>query len=415
MIQTISPIIYSPATKLKAFLIAAFGTIVEYYDYALYGFCASYIAQAFFPTDDPAVSLIKTFGAYAIGSLAKPLGSLLFGWIGDKYGRKYALRWSMLGIALPTFILSLTPGYEAWGWMAPATLILCRFAQGFFISGEYDGVRVFIFETMGRERTYLVNGLVGLAAFIGIFLSSFAASILAPIHWRLPFWLGAGAGLLVLLSRRSLIESEDYLQTKPKLESPLCWQYFKSFVATIILCGCVGGSYQILFVYLSSHLSSALHLLTPQEASWLTTQLLSCYLPSLLLGAMLADYFNGEIILRSAISIVFILCLSILIGEFSVTKLYPLAMALGIMHAPGYVLLLKQFPIAVRYRCVSLGHALGSMICSGTAPLVCTTIWYQTEFSLAPILYMAALTFLSSTSLILMKNKPYGEFITNKI
>lgn len=404
MPHTASPSFYSKSTKLKAFFLAAFGTIVEYYDYALYGFCAHHIAQTFFPNDDPAVSLIKTFGAYALGSLAKPLGSVVIGWIGDIYGRKKALRLSMLGIAFPTLILSCIPGHDDLGWIAPFILILCRFAQGFFITGEYDGVRVLIYETMGRDRPFLINNLVGLGAFIGIFLASFAASLLAPINWRWPFWIGGVAGIFVMLSRHALIESEDFLTKEPQQESPFQRHHLRPFLATLLHCGCVGGGYSIFFVYLSSHLSAGLNILSPQEANWMVTQILSCYIPCLIMGAMLADRFGGRTVLRFSVISALFFCQTLIWGDFSIAKLYPLAMALGVMHAPGYVLLLRQFPIAVRYRCTSLGHAMGSMLFSGTAPLTCTYLFQITGWTTIPFMYLTALTILASISVALIQN-----------
>jgi hypothetical protein len=249
---------------------------------------------------------------------------------------------------------------------------------------------------------------VGLAAFMGIFFASFGASLLATIHWRLPFYIGGFAGLCVLLSRRSLIESEDYQIHSAKDEKKISLKLkglLRPFLAAILLCGSVGGGYHIFFVYLSSHFSSSIHILSPSESSWMTTQLLSCYIPSLLLGASLADRFKAIPILSIGALTVFLICLSLLSHEIIVWKLYPLAIALGILHAPGYVLLLQQFPLNVRYRCVSLSHALGSMMFSGTAPLICTFLWQTTSFPTIPFLYLTFLTLLTGLSILLLRYK----------
>src|SRR3546814_12794400 len=122
--------------KRKTLLTALAGTFIEYYDYALYGFTASLIAVHFFPEDDPTVSLIQTFGIFALGSCAKPLGALIFGSLGDSRGRRFSLRLSMLGIALPTMVIGLLSDYITWGRVSPFILLLCLLFQVLLGAGE---------------------------------------------------------------------------------------------------------------------------------------------------------------------------------------------------------------------------------------------------------------------------------------
>lgn len=394
---------YSITTKFKAFFFAVLGTIVEYYDYALYGFSAIYISNTFFPNHDPTTSLIQTFSVFALGSLVKPLGSLLFGWIGDIHGRKHALKWSMLGIVVPTLIIAFAPDYNTIGWYAPLILVICRLIQGFFVSGEYDGVRVFVFETIGRNRPYLANSLVGLSAYVGIFLASFLTALYSTHNWRLPFLLGGIAGIIIMMLRRYLIESEEYLQNHES--SPLLFQksLLRPFISTIFLCGAVGGSYHIFFVYLTTHLSSILHLLSSSEASWFNPLLLACYIPGVILSSWMADRYGPFRTLWFSLFGVMINCLSLILWAFNLWKLFPLALTLGTLNGPIYVLLLKQFPLKVRYRCIGLGHSLGSMLFSGSAPLLCTKLWQLTAFPCSPILYLLTLMILVFIGLVLLK------------
>ena len=117
---------YFSFPKTNAFWMPLLGTLVEYYDYALYGFTAVLISQLYFPAVDPTASLLKTYVVFALGSIAKPIGSLIFGWIGDHMGRKIALQWSILGIFIPTTLIGLLPTYEEWGISATIILIFCR-------------------------------------------------------------------------------------------------------------------------------------------------------------------------------------------------------------------------------------------------------------------------------------------------
>lgn len=167
----------------RLFFLSIAGTVLEYFDYALYEFYASILATAFFPYENSAVALLKTYGVFVVGSFSKPLGA--FGSIGDRYGRAVALKISMIGIALPTLCIGFLPEYKSIGGWAPLGLLLCRMLQGIFVSGESDGVRIFIHEWIGKERPCLVNSLSSLACCIGIFLASWAATL--TDHWRIPY------------------------------------------------------------------------------------------------------------------------------------------------------------------------------------------------------------------------------------
>src|SRR5262245_39556803 len=106
------PILEKPAlsqtpVQTPIFFVSILGTILEYFEYAIYGFLAPILALHFFPGGDPTTSLIKAFGVFAVGSLSKPLGALIFGYLGDTQGRRISLRYSMVGISFPTFIVGI--------------------------------------------------------------------------------------------------------------------------------------------------------------------------------------------------------------------------------------------------------------------------------------------------------------------
>ncbi|MCG8548151.1 MAG: MFS transporter, partial [Alphaproteobacteria bacterium] len=129
----------APATLSKRgriILAGLVGNTMEWYDFAVYGYFATVIGQQFFPSSDPAVSLIAAFGAFAAGFLIRPLGGLVFGRIGDLIGRKRALLLSMLAMALPTVIIGCLPTYETIGIAAPILIVLLRLIQGLSVGGE---------------------------------------------------------------------------------------------------------------------------------------------------------------------------------------------------------------------------------------------------------------------------------------
>ncbi|PPA00533.1 MFS transporter, partial [Pseudomonas sp. MWU12-2312b] len=122
------------------------GNFVEWFDYAAYGYLATVIALTFFPQTDKATALLATFAVFALSFIVRPLGGLVWGHFGDRYGRRSALSWSILIMSVSTFCIGILPTYNHIGLWAPALLLLIRLFQGFSASGEYAGASAFLAE-----------------------------------------------------------------------------------------------------------------------------------------------------------------------------------------------------------------------------------------------------------------------------
>src|SRR6186997_1722812 len=122
----------------------AIGNVLEWYDFAIYGYFASAIGRAFFPKEDPVAQVLSAFGIFAVGFLMRPVGGALVGHIGDKLGRRAALTFSVTAMAIPTFLVGVLPGYEVLGMMAPVALTLLRMLQGLSVGGEYTTSIIFM-------------------------------------------------------------------------------------------------------------------------------------------------------------------------------------------------------------------------------------------------------------------------------
>ena len=155
------------STMKRTFLAGAIGNVLEWYDFALYGYFAPVFAALFFPSDSPSVSLISAFGVFAVGFLARPLGAMLFGYWGDTLGRRNALAWSILLMAIPTCLVGLLPTYETMGAIAPIALTLCRFLQGLSVGGEFTGSATFLVEHAAASRRGYAGSWAGFSAQIG--------------------------------------------------------------------------------------------------------------------------------------------------------------------------------------------------------------------------------------------------------
>src|SRR5216684_5735047 len=180
------------------------GNILEWYDFSIYGFFAYAIGENFFPAASASTSLIDAFGVFAAGFLMRPVGALLFGHIGDRYGRQRALTLSVVAMAVPTVMIGLLPTYQQIGVMAPVLLVVLRLIQGLSVGGEYTTSVVFMIEGAHSHRRGMMGALGAAAAFCGVMLGSAVGAIVAALMspqaleawgWRLPFLAGITIGI----------------------------------------------------------------------------------------------------------------------------------------------------------------------------------------------------------------------------
>jgi MHS family proline/betaine transporter-like MFS transporter len=410
--------------RKKVFLSALLGNIVEYYDYSLYGFLAGILSASFFPSNDPAISLLKTFGVFALGSFAKPLGAIVFSRLGDRFGRKVALRFNIIGIALPTVLIGLLPSYEIWGYLSPLILILCRLVQGFFVGGEADGVRIFILEHTPRQYACFANSLSSVSATGGIYLASLAAGFfvlpsLPSWSWRIPFLLGGVLGIITVWLRRYLLETPDFIKSIseenhtqatpfPKLIKILS-QNKRSLFATILLCGSVGGTYHYFLVFWNIYLSKILGMISQEAAGAYTSVGILVYTLSAPIAGFIADHWRSYLVLKySWVMSLLLIGVSGLVLWYKMSSLILfllLAIALSFFSTPLYALLMQQFPVRHRYQCLSIGHSIGSLLFSGTAPLIGTFLWQKTQLPAFSLIYPFFLLGIAGVGLKLLKSK----------
>src|SRR5499427_5026561 len=192
------------------------GNVLEWYDFAIYGYFASAIGRQFFPHEDAVAQLLSAFGVFALGFLVRPIGGAFVGHIGDQFGRRAALTFSVAAMAIPTFLIGLLPGYATLGLLAPAGLTLLRMLQGLSVGGEYTSSMVFLVEHAPDGRRGLMGALAASGATGGILLGSAVGAALAATMstarldewgWRIPFLLGLVVGIAGYVLRRYVLEA----------------------------------------------------------------------------------------------------------------------------------------------------------------------------------------------------------------
>jgi MHS family proline/betaine transporter-like MFS transporter len=382
------------------------GNVLEWYDFVLYGYLATVFADQFFPSTDKFASLISAYAVFAIGFLARPLGGVIYGHIGDRFGRRRLLTLSVVMMGLPTFLLGLLPTYASVGLLAPVLLVALRFVQGISAGGEFSGSIIFLVEHAPANRRGVYGSLSNFGAMLGGLAGAGVASLVAAVlpeaaveawGWRLPFLSGiviTGAGLWL---RLGIAESPEFLKlsasgTLAKSPVPAALrERRKEIVVTAGLNWAIAAGYYIVFVWLASDLIG----FSLETALLLSTAALMLGTVLVPVAGMLADRFGPRRLLAAAG----------LLTVFAATPLLslagsgPLAAAVAAQLALAAIMAiyLGTMPAvfvslnAARLRCssLSIGYNLATAIFGGTAPLIATTLVSVTGWQASPGLYLA--------------------------
>lgn len=199
------------------------GTLMEYYDYYLYGLASAAVFPAvFFASEDPVIAQLSSFATFAVGFFLRPVGGIVWGMVGDRFGRKTVLMTTVVGMGIATAGIGLIPPERSIGIAAPVLLLICRVFQGFFVGGEMGGAATMVVENApagkhGLYGAFLISGAgianvasAGLMAGLGVG----ATSWFMEWGWRIPFLLGLVLAIIAVLLRRKLEESSDFKSTQ---------------------------------------------------------------------------------------------------------------------------------------------------------------------------------------------------------
>src|SRR5437588_5649398 len=202
---------------------ASGGTLIEWYDFYLYGVLAAFFASHFFPPGNESLALLASLAVFWFGFLLRPFGAIFFGHLGDLIGRKFTFMLTLLLMGAATFLVGLIPSYASWGYAAPILILLMRAVQGLALGGEYGGAATYIAEHAPDGKRGLYTSWIQTTATMGIVLAllvilicrqAMSPQAFSDWGWRIPFWLSA---ILVVLSgyiRLRLAESPLYARLK---------------------------------------------------------------------------------------------------------------------------------------------------------------------------------------------------------
>jgi len=199
------------------------GTMIEWYDFYIFGSLATVISTKFFPQDNPTAAFLSTLATFAAGFVVRPFGALFFGRLGDLIGRKYTFMVTLLLMGGATFLIGCIPSYETIGFMAPVLILLLRLLQGLALGGEYGGAATYVAEHSPNGQRGFMTAWIQTTATVGLFVSllvimgtraALSAEDFDAWGWRVPFWVSILMVLVSYLIRKNMEESPVFAKAK---------------------------------------------------------------------------------------------------------------------------------------------------------------------------------------------------------
>lgn len=409
------------AAERKTVFAGLAGNVLEWYDFGVYGFFAVAIGSQFFPAHDPTVSLIASFGVFAIGFVARPLGGMVFGNIGDKLGRRAAVISSVVSMAVPTCLMAVLPTYAQIGLLAPLLLIVLRLAQGLAVGGEYTTSLVLLVEQALPSRRGRVGSFAPFGAFGGLLLGSaigwaITASITAEQAavwgWRLAFVAGLVIGVIVFLIRRQL--PHEPVIKAPKTETaPLIDAFRTQKKAMLQVIGfnlSTAVGFYLCFVFSTTWLHQVAAVPVPVALLLNSIGLALMMIMTPFLGALSDRIGRKTVLLIGAAGLILASVpllgwmghgsiLSIVTGQFG------FELFVGCFAGASPSFMVEAFPKHVRCSGLSVGYNLSMSIFGGTLPMVAVYLVTETGNALSPAWYLVVVSVISAWMTLIMKSQ----------
>jgi MFS family permease len=379
----------------KAFIASIVGTLIEWFDFFLYAAAASLVInKAFFPNVSPAVASIASLSTFAVGFVARPLGAVIFGHLGDKIGRKRVLTITLVMMGAATLATGVLPTYEMIGMAAPVLLVIIRFIQGIGVGGEYGGAVLMVFEHSRRDdRKGLFGSFPLAAASAGFLLASACLALINAVvadqqfqswGWRIPFVLSALLLVFGYWIRRSVDETPEFERAQkadkvvrlPLVE--LFRNYPRQVLISIAFPLCIAVSYSLIMVYMVTYATSRG---VERGDLLVVTTIAQCfYIPLILTSGYLSDRFGRRT--PMAIGMVGTAVWSFAFWPLISTGtpgfiFLGTAVALAFASAtygPQAALQAELFPLPVRYSGVTFGYQLAQAVAGGLTPVLAVAL-----------------------------------------
>jgi MFS family permease len=398
----------------KTLCLATLGGLLEFYDFIIFVFFANTIGELFFPPEIPDwIRQLQTFGIFAAGYLARPLGGVVMAHVGDLRGRKQIFTLSIFLMALPTLGIGLLPTYDKLGIWAPVLLLLLRILQGVAVGGEVPGAWVFVSEHVPPSRIGMACGTLTGGLTGGILLGSLVAAALNMVTtheqltaygWRIPFLLGGAFGLLSVYLRRLLAETPVFEELKARRalasETPLrtvVRDYRGAVVLSGLLTWMLSAAIVVVILMTPALLEKIFGVAAVVALRANSLAALGLTLGCILVGRLTDRFGPGPMLLIGCPLLgaaTFLLYGTATLNPWLTTFLYAFAgLTVGIVAVVPYVMI-ALFPPAIRFSGISFSYNLSYALFGGMTPII--VAWLLRFDRLAPAHYVIALCLLGA-------------------
>ena len=394
-----------PQNFRRVITAAAGGNVIEWYDFYIFGSLAAVLSVKFFEKSHPVAALLSTIALFTAGFLVRPLGAFLFGWMGDRVGRKYTFLLTLSGMALGTGAIGLIPTFESIGLSAAIILFCLRMIQGLCLGGQYGGAITYVAEHVSDERRGYYTGWLQTSPTLGIVLSLlviiatrtyFGNDAFNAWAWRIPFLFSFLLVFIAFYIRVNFQESPifDEIKAKGQMTKNPWKEAFLSanikfvLIATIVVLGqgVVWYSSQFWALYFLQQVSK----LDPLTTSYIVGAGLIIGTPTLILFGWLSDHIGRKPVILGGFLLAAVTYYPLYIWLGSATHPgnvnYPIAILIivifvayvGMVYGPIGAFLAEYFPAKIRYTSVSVPYHIGNGWGGGLVPFITTAVYQAT-------------------------------------
>lgn len=414
-------------SRRKVMMITLGGSILEYYNYSLYGLAAALIFNhQFFPNVTPAIAIVLSLATFGSGFLAQPLGSILFSHIGDKHGRARALFITMILLGGVTVGIGLIPSYSTIGIWAPISLLFLRVVQGIAAGGEMSGSAIFGLESAPDNKRALYGSFTSMGSGIGALTGVIIFFIINEVFgerafqewaWRIPFLFGAVILIFVFLARRGVVEEEKIEFEKKEQQSEIVsfplGEVFRNYKLTFLKVVGVEIGYMAFAMLGAVYFLSYLKSVGFSDHVTMVAQILYqiVIIPLVPVMAMISDNWNRKALMciGSILNICTMAAFFMIVPGSTPMVVYILTIAVAVtttvMYGGMLTFLGEQFPARIRYTGFGVAFAVGGAIGGGFGPTVAAIIFDASNGSgIMLSLFAAGLGLLMVISTLGLKN-----------
>jgi MHS family proline/betaine transporter-like MFS transporter len=408
-------------TIKRPIIAACIGNGIEWMDYAMYGYLAPVLGALFFPSHNPTTQLLTAFATFALAFVIRPFGSLIFGPMGDRIGRKKTLAAIIILMAGATFLIGCLPTYSAVGVAAPILLILLRLVQGLSAGGETGTAYTFLAEYAPEKRRGFFTSFGNVSAFIGALFGSslvtagfFALgdSGMESWGWRIPFLIAGPLGMVGLYLRLKIEDTPEFqvIEAKRKVETAPLREAVRNHWRAMIRCGLVGamhgvGFYTVL-TYLPSFLSDIETIGSAAAFIGSSVALIAAIITLPFVGSLSDRIGRRPVIIATccayillAYPIFYLLSTGNLIA--ALVALAILGVVFGSYASAPFAFMAEMFPTRVRVSCYSLGFNTFAALLAGPTAFIAVYLVDQTGSGTAPAFYVMFVAVLALVATLL--------------